>query len=46
MLYLAVRNAVFVELFTEPIGNLLIERKLLKLLVFDPKIEEIVRWID
>ncbi len=45
-LYLAIRKAVFRELFEEPIGQLLIETEKLKLIVFDPHSEVIVKWID
>lgn len=45
-LYLAIRKIVFKDLFEEPIGILLIKNERLKLIVFDPSKEEIVRWID
>ena len=45
-LYLAIRKAIFRELFEEPIGQLLIENEKLKLIVFDPRSEVIVKWID
>jgi len=44
-LYLGIRRAIFRELFEEPIGQLLIENERLKLIVFDPDTEAIVRWI-
>jgi len=44
-LFLAIRQAVFYALFEEPIGELLLENKRLKLLVFEPRTEEIVQWI-
>jgi hypothetical protein len=44
-LYLAVRELVFVELFEEPVGQLLIDRHLLQLVIFDDQLQEIVRWI-
>ena len=45
MLYLAVRQATFVDLFEEPIGKLLLENQRVRLIVFDPKTEAIVKWI-
>ncbi len=45
-LYLAIRRTVFRELFEEPLGQLLIENERLKLIIFDPDTEAIVRWID
>lgn len=43
-LYVAIREAVFVDFFQEPIGRLAIDRGRLKLLVFDPTKEVIQRW--
>ena len=43
-LYLAVRNSTFRTLFEEPLGRLLLEEGM-RLLVFNPKTEEVVRWI-
>ncbi|MEJ7710651.1 MAG: element excision factor XisH family protein [Pyrinomonadaceae bacterium] len=45
-LYLAVRQATFLELFDEPLGKLLIESEQIKLIVFDPLTEVIVRWVN
>lgn len=44
-LFLAVNEAVFVNLFEEPIGRLLLENHRLRLLVFDPQAEVIRRWV-
>jgi hypothetical protein len=44
-LYLAIRDNVFITLFEEPIGTLLIESENLKLLVFNPETERIIQWI-
>lgn len=44
-LYLAVREATFTEIFEEPIGRVLIDKKLVQLIVYDDAQEEIVRWI-
>ena len=44
-LYLAVRDITYESLFEEPIGQLMIEDENLKLIVFDPNQEAIVKWI-
>jgi hypothetical protein len=46
ILYLAIREASYMKLFEQEIGMILIENKVLKILTFNPEIEEIVRWID
>ena len=45
VLYLAVRTAVFTSVFEEPIGQILLENQRVKLVVFDPQAEVIVKWI-
>jgi len=45
VLYLAVRAAVFTSVFEEPIGQVLLENQRVKLVVFDPQAEVIVKWI-
>jgi hypothetical protein len=45
VLYLAIREAVFEGLFQEPIGKILLENERIRLVVFNPKTEEVVRWI-
>jgi hypothetical protein len=45
MLYLAIREAIFVDLFEEPIGRILLENQRVRIIVFDPQAEEIVKWI-
>ena len=45
MLYLGVRDAVFTDLFEEPIGKLLIESENVNLLVFNAEDERIIQWI-
>jgi XisH protein len=45
VLYLAIRSAVYTDLFEEPIGKLLINNGRLKLIVFDPRMEIILKWI-
>ena len=44
-LYIAVRDAIYTELFEEPVGKLLIETEQIGLAVFDPEKEVIVKWI-
>lgn len=44
-LYLAIREAVFHDLFEEPIGQILIENRRVRLLIFEPESEEIKQWI-
>ncbi len=46
LLYLAIRQATYQEIFSEPIGNLVIKKNSLRLLVFEPKKEVIVTWIS
>ncbi|MGL6340253.1 MAG: element excision factor XisH family protein [Waterburya sp.] len=45
ILYLAIRQATFEDIFSEPIGQILLNKKRLKLIVFDAVKEEIVQWI-
>ena len=45
ILYLAVRKTVFEDIFEEPIGRILLKNSRIKLTVFDPKKEKIIRWI-
>jgi XisH protein len=44
-LYLAVHNEVFIDIFEEPIGLLMLEDYQIPLLVFDIKTEVILKWI-
>ena len=44
-LYLAIRDDVYLDIFSEPIGRIFIENHQLKIIVFDSITEEIVRWI-
>ena len=45
VLYLAIRETTFEDIFTEPIGQILLDKKRLKLIVFDADTEEIIQWI-
>ena len=45
-IYLAVREDVYLDILSEPQGQLLLRKKRLKLIVFDSSREIIIRWID
>ena len=45
-LYLAIRQKVYSELFEEVIGKLLLQKRQIKLIVFEPNNEVIVTWIS
>ena len=44
-LYLAISNEVYADLFTEPIGQVLLRRNRLRLIVFKPDQGVIIQWI-
>ncbi len=44
-LYLAIRELVFTELFEEPIGQLLLDSRMVRIVVFSEDTEEVLRWI-
>ena len=44
-LFLAVPESVFIEVFQEPIGEILIRKGEVRLIVFDKAREEIQRWV-
>ncbi len=44
-LYLAISEKAFKDIFSEPLGKLILIKNNLKLIIFNPKIEEIVKWI-
>jgi XisH protein len=44
-LYLAIKASAYQDIFEEPIGKILLKRKVVNLLVFDEQKEEIVQWI-
>lgn len=46
MLYLAIKESIFEDLFCEPIGKLLLKKQRLKLIIFNPKQEAIIKWIS
>ncbi len=45
LLYLAIHQEVYIEVFEDPIGQVLLENKRIKLLVFDVIEEVILKWI-
>lgn len=45
ILYLAIRETTYEDIFIEPIGQILLSKKRLKLIVFDADREEIIQWI-
>ena len=44
-LYLAVREATYFAVFEEPLGHLLLEQEHVRLVVFNPELEEVIQWI-
>lgn len=44
-LYLAIRKTTYQAIFSEPIGELIVDKYRLNLLVFDPQKEEVLEWI-
>lgn len=46
IIYLAIRAEIYAQIFSEPIGQLLLEKKRFKLIVFEALKETIVRWIE
>ena len=46
ILYLAIRESTYEEVFVEPIGEVLLENQRVRLLVFDATSEVVVKWID
>lgn len=46
LLFLALKKSAYEEIFEEPIGQILLKRKLLKLIIFDEKQEVILQWIN
>ena len=45
-LYLAIREKTFNSLFHQEIGQILLEEKTLKLIIFNPETEVITQWIN
>jgi hypothetical protein len=44
-LYLAIRQATYRQVFTEPIRQMVVQKNHIKLIVFNPKQEVITQWI-
>ncbi|MGI2903392.1 XisH family protein [Tolypothrix sp. VBCCA 56010] len=44
-LYLGIREAVFIDIFEEPIGKILLENERVRLITFDSEQEVIIRWM-
>jgi hypothetical protein len=45
-LYLAIRETTYNNLFSQEIGQILLEEKTLKLIIFNPETEVITKWIN
>ncbi len=45
IVYLAIRDEIYFTLFSEPLGQLLLRKERVNLLVFNPEIKEISKWI-
>ena len=45
-LYLAIREATYNNLFRQEIGQILLEEKTLKLIIFNPEKDVITQWIN
>ena len=45
-LYLAIRQTIYHNLFEEPIGQILLKNKRVRLLIFNPETKEIIEWIE
>lgn len=46
VLYLAITQRAWEGIFSEPLGQLILERQRLRLIVFDAKTERIIKWIS
>lgn len=46
LLYLAIRRGTFNDIFSEPIGDLVIQKNKIKLLIVDEEKEIIIKWIN
>ncbi|MFB2918321.1 element excision factor XisH family protein [Aerosakkonema funiforme] len=44
-LYIAVHDRIFIDIFEEAVGRLIIQDYQIPLIVFDPQMEVILRWI-
>jgi hypothetical protein len=46
VLYLAIRESTYADIFEEPIGEILLENQRVRLIIFDQRREVIVKWIE
>ena len=46
IIYLAIRQKTFTDIFEEEVGQVIVEAEGIKLLVFDQNMEDIVQWIE
>lgn len=46
VLFLAIKKSAYEEIFEEPIGKILLKRKLINLIIFDENKEVILQWIS
>ncbi|MFK0734693.1 MAG: element excision factor XisH family protein [Gloeotrichia echinulata GP01] len=46
LLYLAVTNIAYKDIFSEPIGKLIVNKNDIHLLVFNPNNQEVLQWIN
>ncbi|MFP4102008.1 element excision factor XisH family protein [Coleofasciculus sp.] len=46
VLYLAISDEVYLDFFQEEIAKMVVETQQLKLIIFDPENEEVVKWIE
>ncbi|MBC5793876.1 MAG: XisH family protein [Sphaerospermopsis sp.] len=46
LLYLAITKSTFNDIFSEPIGDLVIHKNQIKLMIVDAKKEIIIKWIN
>lgn len=46
ILYLAISDEVYLDFFQEEIAQMVVENQHLKLIIFDPRKVEVVKWIE
>ena len=44
ILYMAIRYDTYCQIFSEPVGILVTRKNKIRLVIFDPKKEEIIEW--
>jgi hypothetical protein len=45
-LYLAMHKEAFLDVFDDPLGQILIQDYEIRLIIFDIETEEVIQWID